>query len=69
MIILMLTFLILGKYGSNGHGKVQWKTGGPFDPFDKWNVQWPLDFSILMFRKHQRSVMKTRIWQFYISQE
>jgi hypothetical protein len=27
--------------GSNGHAKVQWKIGGPFDPFDKWNVQWP----------------------------
>jgi hypothetical protein len=32
--------------GSNGHAKVQWKIGGPFDPFDKWNVQWPFDFSI-----------------------
>ena len=29
--------------GSNGHAKDQWTIR---DPFDKWNVQWPFDFSI-----------------------
>jgi hypothetical protein len=32
---------------------------------NQWN-QWRI---FDMLRKHQRSVMKTRIWQFYISQE
>jgi hypothetical protein len=29
--------------GPNGHAKDQWTFPGPFD---KWNVQWPFDFSI-----------------------
>jgi hypothetical protein len=43
MDISLVYWTFHSSIGSNGHAKVQWTIK---DPFDKWNVQWPFDFSI-----------------------